>query len=90
MDEVSAEANDPTATPARIKFVVESTFPNLASLYTIIMVKAAPTNAATGMEKKPSRLLGQLKDMARTAPSPAPEATPIKYGSARGFWKSPW
>ena len=36
------------------------------------------TNAIAGMDIRPSMLYGQWIDMAKTAPSPAPDATPIR------------
>ena len=76
--EVSEEANALTATPARIKVVVGRLLPTRARLYTRTIVAIAPTKAAIGMVYNPNKPSGQRTAIAITAPSPAPEATPIR------------
>ena len=83
-------AKELTATPARIKVVVGTLRPMRARLYTIITVIAAPMKEAAGITYSAARSSGQRMLMAMTAPSPAPEATPIRYGSASGLRNRPW
>ena len=54
-----------------------------------ILNVTAPTNAAIGITSAPSRVAGHCNPIAITAPSPAPEATPMMYGSASGLRNSP-
>src|SRR6266511_2063605 len=61
-----------------------------ATAYTVSTVNKAVKKAASGTAINPQNEYGHLIDKAITAPSPAPDATPIKYGSASGLRKSPW
>src|SRR6188472_4768012 len=49
----------------------------------------APANAATGSTCLPASASGRYA-IESVAPSPAPAATPRRYGSASGLWNTPW
>ena len=86
---VIAVVNEPIATPARINVETACARPTRARPYTTPTVINAPTNAAIGITSAPRIVAGQCSAIAITAPSPAPEATPMMYGSASGLRNSP-
>src|SRR5438093_13383338 len=89
-NEVNAVASEETATPARIRVVVGTVFPTRAIPYTTTTEIMAPTNAAIGSTLKPCHDAGAPDTTTIVAPSAAPVATPIRYGSASGLRKTPW
>ncbi len=76
--ELSAVAKDETATPARIRLVTGRVRPTRASRNTRNTARSEPAKDASGTARYPRVVLGQFSDMAATAPTPAPEAAPIR------------
>ena len=87
---VTAVVKDPIAIPARIS-VANFVFDDVLDiLYAIATAPVPPMNAAIGRTLKLPITVGTFVRNTNVAPNEAPEATPIKYGSARGLRNNPW
>ena len=87
----TAVASDVTATPANTSVVAERERPNaVPTVYVSATATTPPMNAAIG-----TGLIGHVAVASRftanaiVAPSPAPAATPNKYGSTNGLRNTP-
>ena len=87
---VIAVANAPMANPAKSS-VDKWVLPDFMEIrYAIKTATIPPQNEATGRRLKYPYVKGIPERKTMVAPSDAPEATPIKYGSAKGFLNKPW
>ncbi len=79
-----------TTTPASTNVVTSRSRPAERPIAQVTTTAAAPpTNAASGSSCCPASARGRY-EIASVAPRPAPAATPSRYGSASGLWKTPW
>ena len=81
-------SSDDTATPASISVagLDRRLRPPISHVTTTAAM--APTNASSGVHDGVDTLLPSSA-IANVAPSPAPAATPSRYGSANGLRKTP-
>ena len=86
---VAADARKVIATPDNTNVVVDITPPTRANPYEINIAEIAPVNAIGGSIFTPFMVLGIGDMITIVAARPAPEATPMRYGSARGLRKIP-
>src|SRR5687767_4405137 len=81
---------DDIATPANTRVVFGVVPPTLAMLYASSTDAIAPPNEIRGSKLTPPVLKGASSTMASAPARPAPDATPSRYGSAKGFRNTPW
>ena len=87
---VTAVQKAPVAAPASMRTEIEVD-PDLTDMkYDMATAQMPPINPATGTALIPPTLVGMPTVKIMVAPSPAPEATPIKQGSASTFLNIPW
>ena len=89
MNETIADMNDPMTTPERRKVSTEIVPRSEAMRYTNTIVITAPIKAKSGIEGVTTLNVPTCNNIPTAAPREAPEDTPIMYGSASGFLKSP-
>ena len=87
---LTAPASEEIATPASMSVVNGVPCELLAIEYAATTAPIPPANAAIGRTLIPSTTIGTPVRRTMVAASPAPDATPIRYGSASGFLNSPW
>jgi hypothetical protein len=87
---VTAPASDAIATPASINVVNAVPLACRAIMYAMTTATIPPANAAAGRTLIPTTNNGTPETNTIVAPNPAPDATPIRYGSASGFLNKPW
>ena len=80
----------PVATPASMRAEIEVDPDFTVMKYDMLTAQMPPKNPATGTAPIPQILIGMPSVKIIVAPSPAPEATPIKKGSASTFLNIPW
>src|SRR5689334_6180927 len=81
---------DETATPLRMSDVVGTMGPTRARPYASATAISAPANAAGGTGLSSPAVTNSGETMISVAPTLAPAATPMMYGSASGLRKTPW
>ncbi len=88
--DVADVASDDTATPARISVVTDDLPPERAMPYVANTATSAPPNAARVIRLTWPHVAGTGPTITAVAASPAPAATPSRYGSASGLRNTPW
>ena len=78
-----------TATPARISVDAFECSPRPPMPQVNATATMAPAKASSGVQVG-VLMPPPMSTIANVAPSPAPAATPSRYGSARGFRNTPW
>lgn len=87
---VMAVANAPIAKPAKRRVDSWVLLDLIEIIYAIRTANSPPQNEAIGKRLKCPYVNGIPVKKTIVAPSDAPDATPIRYGSAKGFLKRPW